>query len=842
MTEILKDLNEEQRRAVTCVSGPMLIVAGAGSGKTRVLTSRIAYMIDQGVPPERILALTFTKKAAGEMKDRIALMVGARRARSIWMGTFHSIFVRFLREYADSIGFPYEFTIYDTTDSVSAIKHVMKQMLENKMLTQEEVDKVYKPKEVLSRISKAKNSLVTPTPYMNGTQNTFRKEDGIHNKPKIFMIYSEYCRYCKNNGAMDFDDILLYMNILLRENAEALESISSRFDHVLVDEYQDTNYAQYVIIRKIRAKNQNICVVGDDSQSIYGFRGAEIQNILNFNRDFPKAELIKLERNYRSTQVIVNAANTIIAKNDGRIPKNCVSMGEVGEKIHYVHAYSDVNEADTVATSILSRIRVDRCQYKDFAVLYRTNAQGRIIEEKLRAWNVPYILYGPSFYDRLEVKDFLSYLKLITNLKDNESLKRIVNKPLRGIGETTVNNWERIAANRGLSMFETIFQDNLESEGLRNASILKIREFCSMIQKYALMVPTSSAFEIADGVLRETGLASAYDKESTLSEKNDRAHNLEEVLNAIAQRQQEIIEEKISSAEDGVNVEVPASIINGSKPVLTLPDYLEDVMLLSSVDEKEEDSGSNKVTVMTMHMAKGLEFMHVFVCGMEENIFPSGGWTMTAKDLEEERRLCYVAMTRAKKTLTMLFATKRFRNGKDEYNPPSRFLREIAPQYVDKPLLRDDMGIAAYDGDFSDERKSFLQRPSSFKPSFSGTTKPSFSGTTRPSFTGTKPSFSGTPTPSSSGLSRGSQPTSAPKPAYPAPKPSFAPRPDIIDANFVPDPMSSFKVGDRIEHNRFGAGKVLEITGQIPELKAKIHFDQYGDKLLLLKFAKLRHI
>lgn len=800
MSEILKDLNPEQLKAVTCLEGPMLIVAGAGSGKTRVLTSRIAYLIENGVAPERILALTFTKKAAGEMKDRIALMVGARKARSIWMGTFHSIFIRFLREYAEWLGFPSSFTIYDTSDSVSAIKHVMKNMVDKGLLKQEELEKTYKPKEVLSRISKAKNALVTPTPYMNGVNNPFRKEDESHRKPKIFMIYSEYCQYCKNNGAMDFDDILLYMNILLRGNPDALEAISSRFDHVLVDEYQDTNYAQYVIIRKIRVKNRNVCVVGDDSQSIYGFRGAEIQNILNFNRDFPDSHLYKLERNYRSTQTIVNAANSLIAKNDNRIPKNCVSMGEVGEKIHIVHAFSDVNEADTVATSILSRIRIDRCQYKDFAVLYRTNAQGRIIEQKLRGWNVPYVLYGPSFFDRTEVKDFLAYLKLITNLKDNESLKRIVNKPLRGIGETTIGNWERIASERGLSMYETIFQEGLEADGLKSTAIKRIRDFCLLIQKYSLMVPNTSALEIAEGILRESGLESAYDKESTTGEKNDRSQNLEEVFNDIAQRQQEIIEEMIAAAEDD-NVVVPEEILSGEKPVLLLPGYLEDVLLLSNIDENDDDAGSNKVTVMTMHMAKGLEYLHVYVCGMEENIFPSGGWTMTEKDLEEERRLCYVAMTRAKKTLTLSYASKRFRNGKDEYNPPSRFMREIAPQYLDKPLTRQ---VLEEESGVSSERQAFSSGRWPVKPAM----------------------------------------TERPKPAYqPAQRPSLPDnRPPVIDANFVPDAMSSFKVGDRIEHNRFGAGNVLEITGNIPELKARIHFDQYGDKLLLLKFAKLRHI
>ena len=798
MSEILKDLNPEQLKAVTCLEGPMLIVAGAGSGKTRVLTSRIAYLIEKGVAPERILALTFTKKAAGEMKDRIALMVGTRKARSIWMGTFHSIFIRFLREYSEWLGFPQTFTIYDTTDSVNAIKGVVKQLGLD--------DKIYKPKEVLSRISRAKNALVTPTPYMNG-QGGYRESDRLHKTPEIYRIYSEYCRVCKQSGVMDFDDILLYMNILLRGNQEALAAISARFTHILVDEYQDTNMAQYVILKKLSAGHRNLCVVGDDSQSIYGFRGAEIQNILSFTTDFPEAKTFRLERNYRSTQTIVNAANTVIARNEGRIPKQCVSMGEPGEKIHVVNSYTEQEEAMQIASAILSRMRMEHAEYEDFAILYRTNSQSRALEEQLRRRNIPYMIYsGNSFFERAEVKDMMAYFKLAVNINDDEAFKRIVNKPARGIGDTSLNALAAAAAANSISLFKAAALENLEEYGLRDAAVAKIRTFCKLILNSG--ADAGTAYDSAMTLASESGMYLYY-KADTSIEGQSRFANVQELLDSVKAYEEEVQGNYVNSlVEDGVVAdvsEVPAADL----PHVTLGEYLENVSLLSNVDVAEDET-RNRVALMTVHSAKGLEFPYVFVAGMEENLFPSGGWLLTPKDLEEERRLFYVALTRAKKTVTVSFAATRMRNGKHESNSPSRFLREIAPQYLDKPLRREDfMPAADQDDDFTSERRSFA------KPSFSG-------------------------------LSRESHSTSQRWPVKPAmtekPKPTFAPRPDIIDANFVPDPMSSFKVGDRIEHNRFGAGQVLEIMGQIPELKAKIHFDQYGDKLLLLKFAKLRHI
>lgn len=755
----------------------MLIVAGAGSGKTRVLTSRIANLIDKGVPPERILALTFTKKAAGEMKERIALMVGERKARRLWMGTFHSVFIRFLRDFAESIGFPANFTIYDTTDSVSAIKTCLKQLQLD--------DKLYKPKEVLSRISRAKNDLVTPTPYMNGVGG-YRQDDVLHKKPEIYRIYDTYCRLCKQSGVMDFDDILLYMNILLRGNQDALSAIAGRFTHILVDEYQDTNMAQYLILRKLAAGHQNLCVVGDDSQSIYGFRGAQIQNILNFKKDFPSARTFRLECNYRSTSTIVNAANTLIAHNEGRIPKECRSMGEVGEKIRLVRSFTEQEEAFQVASAILMRMREDRAQYEDFAVLYRTNAQSRALEEQLRRRNIPYMIYsGNSFFERAEVKDMMAYFKLAVNLNDDESFKRVVSKPARGIGDTSLNALAAAAQSAGVSLFRAAGLESLESFGLRGAAVTKIRAFCSMMEKAAQEALEGDAYDVAMSLASESGLYLFFKADNSV-EGQARFANVEELLNSVKAFEEEAMNapEEESSAEQHH----------------TLADFLENVSLLSNVDVAEDET-NNKVALMTVHTAKGLEFPYVFVTGLEENLFPSGGWMLTPQDLEEERRLCYVAITRAKRALTLSFARTRMRNGKHESNAPSRFLREIAPQYLDQPLRKEEFVSSSPFEEEDDQPRGFVWKKPSPQPA----------------------------------VQRPSQ-TSLPQ------RPVASAKPPVIDPSFVPDPMSSIHEGDRIEHNRFGKGLVLEVTGQIPELKAKIRFEQYGEKLLLLKFAKLRHI
>ncbi len=784
MSEILRDLNPEQKKAVECLEGPMLIVAGAGSGKTRVLTSRIANLIEHGVKPESILALTFTKKAAGEMKERIALMVGERQARRLWMGTFHSVFIRFLREYADVIGFPQNFTIYDTTDSVSCIKHCIKQLSLD--------EKMYKPKEVLSRISKAKNDLVTPTPYMNGAGG-YREDDNQHKKPEIYRIYALYCQTCLQSGVMDFDDILLYLNILFKRSEEALRTIAGRFSQILVDEYQDTNMAQYLVLKKLAGGHKNICVVGDDSQSIYGFRGAQIQNILNFQKDFPAARLFRLERNYRSTQTIVNAANSLIAHNEGRIPKNCVSMGEAGEPLHLVRTYTEQEEAMQIASAILARIREDGAQYEDFAILYRTNSQSRALEEQLRRRNIPYMIYsGNSFFERAEVKDVMAYFKLAVNLNDDESFRRVVNKPARGIGDTSLNALALAARENGTSLFKAADLPDLERFGLKAAAIGKIKAFTSMMQKAALEARDSDAYDVARSLAAESGILLFY-KADTSVEGQSRYANVEELLNSVKMRVEEV---EADAQADGMD----------ERPRVTLADYLENVSLLSNVDVADDET-LNKVALMTVHTAKGLEFPYVFVAGMEENLFPSGGWMLTPRDLEEERRLFYVAITRAKRAVSLSFAQTRMRNGKHESNAPSRFLKELAPQYLDHPLRKEDFEAREPEED-----------------AFGGGFRWSSASGRRPAVPAPEPAASRPRTVSEI-------------------KAELAARPKPpVTADFVPDPMSSFHVGERIEHNRFGAGKVLEISGQSPDMKAKIIFDKYGEKLLLLKFAKIRHI
>ncbi len=790
MSAMNEDLNKEQLQAVECVEGPVLIVAGAGSGKTRVLTSRIAYMIGRGVDPSRILALTFTKKAAGEMKERIAQMVGERKARSIWMGTFHSVFIRFLREFADAIGYPPGFTIYDTGDSVSAVKACLRQLGLD--------DKLYKPKEVLSRISRAKNDLVTPTPYSNGAGG-YLEEDRLHKKPEIHRVYKEYCALCRQSGVMDFDDILLYMNILLRGNPEALASIAGRFDYILVDEYQDTNMSQYLILKKLAATHRNLCVVGDDSQSIYAFRGAKIENILNFRKDFPEAKIFRLERNYRSTQNIVNAANSLIAKNEGRIPKQCVSMGEPGEKILLVRAYTEQEEATLIASSILKRMQAAHAQYEDFAILYRTNAQSRALEEQLRRRNIPYIIYsGNSFFERAEVKDLMAYFKLAANLNDDESFKRVVNKPARGIGDTSLAALAAAAKARGTSLFQAAGDEGLEAFGLKKAAALKIREFCSMVRKTADVLDRTDAWEAARALAEDSGLLLFYRSDQSV-EGQARAANVQELLDSVKGYVEEVQGDfRNEQVEDGRYAD-PSEVPDSELPLVTLPSFLENISLLSSVDVAEDET-SNKVALMTVHSAKGLEFPYVFVAGMEENLFPSGGWSMTEQDLEEERRLFYVALTRAKVAVSLTYAQTRMRNGKHESNAPSRFLREIAPQYIQNPLRKEDFHSE------TPEEEPFFRFGRSPKPS-------AVRRTEEPSRPLTRSSVLNRPLP-----------------------------PKVPDAEFTPDPMSSFHVGDRVEHNRFGAGKVLEIIGNVPDTKAKIGFEKFGEKLLLLKYAKLRHI
>lgn len=798
-TAILEGLNSEQKKAVSCVDGPVLIVAGAGSGKTRVLTSRIAYILaEKDCDPASILALTFTKKAASEMKERIALMVGERKARRLYMGTFHSVFIRFLREFAGSLGYPSTFTIYDTSDSVSAIKTCLKELQLD--------EKVYKPKDVLSRISMAKNNLVTADAYRrnpNAVQN-----DAAAKKPRICDIYQLYAYKCKQAGVMDFDDILLNMNILLRDNKDALESIAGRFRYIMVDEYQDTNFAQYLILKKLSQFHQNLCVVGDDSQSIYAFRGAKIENILNFKKDYPQHNIFRLEQNYRSTKTIVDAANSLIAKNSARIPKECYSMGEEGEKIRLIQAYTEQEEALLIASSIVSRIQSAHAEYQDFAILYRTNAQSRALEEALRKRNLPYVIYsGNSFFERAEVKDMMAYFKLAVNLNDDESFKRIVNKPARGIGDTSLNALAAAASAHKVSLFKAAYADDVENYGLKAAAVAKIRSFCEMMGRMCVRSQKEDAYTVAAALAMESGLLMFYKSDNSI-EGQARTANVEELLNSvktyIEEKQNEYFEEMQAEGAVGEGVELTAADL----PTVTLNDYLENVSLLSAVDVEDDENGSNKVTLMTVHSSKGLEFPYVYVAGMEENIFPSGGFMASESEIEEERRLFYVAMTRAKKAVHFSFASTRMRNGKHETNSPSRFVKEVDSRYIANPLDAEMESVNRYPGN----GYSY--------------------GSSGPVRTERRPA------PSRPVQGSGSEPVrrSTPTPVHRA---QVVPK-RIPDAEFEPTPILQLKAGQRIEHNRFGFGKILEISGTATDLKAKIAFDDHGDKILLLKYAKIR--
>ena len=778
---ILDGLNEEQRRAVEAMDGPVLIIAGAGSGKTRVLTSRVAYMLASGVDPSTILALTFTKKAANEMKERISLLVGREKARRVVAGTFHSVFVRFLREYAGFLGYPEQFTIYDTSDSTAAVKHCIKELGLD--------DKTYKPREVLSRISGAKNNLVTEEAYR--CRQDLLTADSRSRKPEIHKIYSLYQRKLKESGVMDFDDILVNMNILLRDNPEALDALSRRFAYILVDEYQDTNYSQYIIVRKLSSLRRNICVVGDDSQSIYAFRGAQIQNIFNFSKDFPQAKLFRLESNYRSTSTIVDAANSVIEKNSNRIPKVCHSMGEKGEPIRIVSSYNETGEAAMVADEIVSRMRKDGSQYSDFAILYRTNNQSRALEEALRRRNIPYRVYsGNSFYERAEVKDMMAYLKLVVNPLDEESFKRVVNKPARGIGDTSLEALDKAARAHQTCLFKAAWLEDLESFGLKAAAIARIKAFCEMINRFAADAFRCNAEELALRIADESGYRTALAADTSI-EGMARKANVEELLDSISI----YVEERTSEAQE-----------NGEDmPDITLSDYLENVSLLANADTDEGDD-SNRVSLMTVHSAKGLEFSHVLITGLEDNLFPSMNMVGSAADLEEERRLFYVALTRAKKDIVLTHASSRMRNGKTENNPLSRFVKEIDPRYLENPsAVQSEMAFSGFGG--------------------FGTRRPAFSPVQR-----------------SSPVQRyASHPASSPvqRPAPPQrPAASTPQRP--ADPNFVAVDMSELYEGERIEHNRFGPGRIKSITGVAPELKAVVDFDDYGTKTLLLKYAKMR--
>lgn len=762
MSELLDQLNEPQREAAECVDGPVMIIAGAGSGKTRTLTYRIAHLMELGVDPFHILALTFTNKAAAEMKERIIKLVGGE-GRNLWMGTFHSVFARVLRAEATKLGYTSSFTIYDTDDSKAAIKQIVKQL---------NLDpKTYKPSFVLNRISMAKSNLMGPKDYQENPE--IYQTDIDSKRPAIGQIYVMYDQRLHNSNAMDFDDLLFNMNILLRDFPDVLLKYQQRFHYIMVDEYQDTNFAQYLIVKKLAARNQNICVVGDDAQSIYAFRGANIQNIFNFKRDYPTMQLFKLEQNYRSTKNIVNAANSIISRNRDQIQKELWSDNCTGNRIRLIRAMDEKDEGMRVADSIQNYRLGEDADYRDFAVLYRQNSLSRSIEDALRKMNIPYKIYqGLSFYGRREVKDVLAYLRLAINPHDDESLVRIINYPTRGIGQTTMDKIRVAAADNDVSIWTVL--ENIHDFGLpiQSGAVQKITEFVYMIKRFESEVPTTDAFTLAKQIVYASGIIKALREEDD-PESAERIDNIDELLNGV----QEFCE------EEAENPETTMPEASASTTLRTLDEFLQQVLLYTSED-KDKDKDADKVSLMTIHAAKGLEFPYVFVVGMEEQIFPSF-LASSRPELEEERRLFYVAVTRAEKQVTLSYAQTRFNNGQRMGGEVSRFVEEIDPQYIELPATRRTM-----------------PEPGTLPRAFFNAGKPEPKKTTIPT-------------------TRNSQ------------KPRTAAVPN------TPAQIGSIMPGMRVSHEKFGIGKVLNIEGAGDSRKATVFFEGVGQKQLMLKFAKL---
>ena len=770
MQNYLEELNEAQRQAVENINGASLIIAGAGSGKTRVLTYRITHLLKNGIRPGSILALTFTNKAAREMKDRIAKMVGSNTARYLWMGTFHSIFARILRTESEILGYPSNFTIYDSADSKSLIKTIIKDLNLD--------DKVYKPGVVSSRISAAKNNLVSSEVYANLPE--IAEYDQSIKMPLISLIYKEYAKRCFLAGAMDFDDLLMKTNTLFRNHPEILEKYQRIFDYILVDEYQDTNHSQYMIIKKLAARHNNICVVGDDAQSIYSFRGARIENILNFQTDYPEHKVYKLEQNYRSTQTIVDAANSIIAKNKRQIRKNVFSEKEKGALIKVMSAITDNEEGYLVSNEIIETRMRDHFQFSDYAILYRTNAQSRIFEEALRKRNIPYRIYGGlSFYQRKEIKDLLSYFRLVINPKDNEAFKRIINYPARGIGQTSLTKMEQFAGQNNLCIWEFVTNIPLLLSEFNKGTAAKINEFTILIESFREKLETHNAFELASEIATGTEIMKDLYKDQT-PEGVSRFENIQELLNGIQ-------EFSISAVEEGS----PCKLNN----------YMEDVALLTDQDNEKEEN-TDRVTMMTIHSAKGLEFKNVFIVGVEENLFPSNqSGQKTMEDFEEERRLFYVALTRAEQNAYLSYARQRYKWGKLDFCDKSRFIDEIDPQYLNMPIEKDPV----FYGDQQDLP-----------------------------FAAPKPRPQSSPIP-------GFRPSSVNQPDLQRKLTKLREAKNETEAFEFSNP-EEIHAGMIVEHQRFGRGKVLQIEGKMPDIQATVFFQNAGKKQLLLKFAKLRII
>ncbi|HNW22400.1 MAG TPA: 3'-5' exonuclease [Bacteroidales bacterium] len=830
----LKELNEPQRQAVEDIKGPSLIIAGAGSGKTKVLTCRIAHMLEQGIPASAILALTFTNKAAKEMKDRVSSLVGSEKVRYLWMGTFHSVFARILRTEAQVLDFPRNFTIYDKSDSKSAIKSCIKELKLD--------EKVYPPSEVMSRISRAKNNLMTASAYAADDQAM--QADEAARKPRMADIYALYARKCRLAGAMDFDDLLLYTNILFQQNPQILALYRDRFRYILVDEYQDTNLAQYLIITALAREHRNIAVVGDDAQSIYAFRGARIENILNFSKDFPEAKEYRLEQNYRSTQTVVNAANSLIKHNARRMRKECFAQSETGEKIALLCAYTDAEEAFLVVSSILDKVYRSREGYGEFAVLYRTNAQSRLLEEALRKRNIPYKVYGGfSFYERAEVKDMMAYMRLVVNPDDEEAFRRAVVTPSRGIGDVSLQKLGTAALFAGMSSIGYIRQGDLEAAGLRGNIAGRLKAFSEMIETvYNMQEEGANAYQVAMEVARLSGYLPMLREDKSI-EGMSRLNNVEELLNSI--------QAYCGMAAEGVELETEVSVPDAGEAAPTLERFLKNVTLLTQMDGQEQPD-NERVSLMTVHSAKGLEFSHIYVVGMEEKLFPSLLSSNTQTELEEERRLFYVAMTRAKKSLTLSFSRTRMHWGNMESNPPSRFLREIDPGFLNQPVpdvfgsgTEEQEGRSTWsrEGKFGSGGGKFGSREGKFG---SGGGRAGFEGGN--TWAGRRNSFgASTPAdrPGGQGFKAGgaSARDSFKAPGGTSGKEGFStPGGTPGPADFQAADASSLTVGMYIEHDRFGRGRILSLEGEMPNTRAVIEFEFGGAKTLLLKFARLRKL
>ena len=778
MTDILQGLNSPQKEAVTTVEGPVMVIAGAGSGKTKALTHRIAYMIQEGINPFSIMALTFTNKAAKEMKDRIMKLVDPHAARNVWMGTFHSIFARILRIEAQHLGFTPDFTIYDTDDS--------KQLI-NAILKERELDtKAYPAKYILHRISMAKSALYTPEDYCNNFD--IQQQDLRANKPLIGEIFKTYNNRLQRANAMDFDDILFYTNVLLRDFPEILYKYQQRFEYILVDEYQDTNYAQYLIIRRIAAMRENICVVGDDAQSIYGFRGANIQNILNFKNDYPEQRLIRLEQNYRSTKTIVNAANSVIDHNKDQIKKKVWSDKEEGELITVLRATSDNEEGTLVANSIFGYKMSRQLNNKDFAILYRTNSQSRSIEEALRKQDIRYRIYGGlSFYDRKEVKDLLAYFRVVINPHDEQALLRIINYPARGIGKTTIERLMVVADERQKGIWDVISsEEEPMPKDFNSGTVNKLRNFATMIKSFQTLLNKQNAIELAKHICNTVGIIKDL-KEDDTPEGLARVQNIEELLNAIMEFSDKQVDE-----------------VTGEQNEVTLNKFMEDVALLTDQDKKD-DEDDDYVTLMTIHSAKGLEFPYVYIVGLEENLFPGIQSLSTREDLEEERRLFYVALTRAETKLVLSYAESRYRWGNLTLSEPSRFIEEIDQSLIEKT------------------RKASFSGTSSFNEGIN------FSNPFSKSFQEKRDYQKKTSSADSTYINKGTNSTT----------PININTPKNNDSDFVAASPEDIEEGMRVLHQKFGQGTVMKVEGIGPNKKATVLFDECGSKQLMLKFAKL---